>query len=139
MRPTLLLVGGTHGAGKTTLADILATRLNWTVVSRDRVRAGMAWTVGEQHHVAAGDLSKRAVSVCYEVVAVLLERGSSVIAESGFRRGMSEHDLRPFESVIEVPLDLDVPLLTVRTADGYEPGLDAIEAFAREVGAPGLD
>src|SRR5689334_22641982 len=48
--PTLVLIGGTHGAGKTTLADLLSARLGWPVLSRDRVRAGMAWTEGETRH-----------------------------------------------------------------------------------------
>jgi predicted kinase len=175
--PTLLLIGGTHGAGKTTLGDLLASRLNWVLVSRDRVRGGMAWTEGEEHHVPAGDLSQRAVTAFYKSVAALIAHGASVIAESGFRRGISEVDLLPFGSLaqmrlvqchvprpvaidrcrdrhgrefvgemlesrdeqrwarIEQPLDLSIPVLTVSTTDGYEPGLEAIEAFARAEGA----
>lgn len=104
MRPTLLLVGSTHGAGKTTLADILGARLSWVVVSRDRVRGGMASTQGEQQHVPTGDLSRRAVSAFYELITVLLARSSSVIAESGFRRGVSEADLRPLQSTAALRL-----------------------------------
>jgi len=102
VRPILLLIGGTHGAGKTTLADLLATRLNWTLISRDRVRAGMAWAEGEEHHAPAGDLSKRAVAAFYRAIEALLVEGVSVIAESGFRRGVSEPDLVPLAELSEI-------------------------------------
>lgn len=95
MLPTLVVVGGTHGAGKSTLASQLATRLGWMLVSRDLVRGGMAWTEAEVEHVAAGDLSKRAVSTFYEATELMLLRGGSVVIESAFRRGISESDLLP--------------------------------------------
>lgn len=95
VRPTLALVGGTHGAGKSTLAALLSPRLNWTLISRDLVRGGMARTEGEAEHVAAGDLSKRAVSVFYDTTCSLLTHGASLVVESAFRRGISETDLAP--------------------------------------------
>lgn len=41
-RPGLILVGGLPGTGKSTLADALAIRLGFTVLSSDRTRKGLA-------------------------------------------------------------------------------------------------
>jgi predicted kinase len=93
--PTLLLVGGTHGAGKTTLASLLSQTLSWPLLSRDHVRGGLAWTAGEHEQEPAGELSKLAVQTFFALMEDHVSRGVSLVAESAFRRGVSEDDLRP--------------------------------------------
>lgn len=104
MTPYLVLVGGTHGAGKTTLAAHLSSLLNWPLLSRDHIRGGLAWTADEQAIEPAGDLSKRAVAVFFEAIGSFLAARLSVVAESTFRRGLSEDDLRPFLATADVRL-----------------------------------
>lgn len=177
MLPTVVLIGGTHAAGKTTLADALSGSLEWPLISRDRVRAGLAWTAQEVEQEPAGDLSRSGVRLFFETVLAAATAGMSCIAESTFRRGLSEADLLPLLDIadvrllhcivprqtaiqraaardgrefvaamlesrdearwnrVEEPLDLPVPLLRINTADGWEPTLEEIVAFARGRGA----
>ena len=95
MRPSLVLIGGTHGAGKTTLAVLLSARLNWPLVSRDLVRGGAAWTACEVEHEPAGELSRQTVATFFQLIRVHLDAGISLVADSVFRRGVSERDLAP--------------------------------------------
>lgn len=94
-RPTLLLIGGTHGAGKSSLARLLGGELGWPVISRDEVRAGVAFSAGEVSPEPAGEVSRQAVTAYYSAIATLVSTGVSVIAESTFRQGVSEADLSP--------------------------------------------
>ena len=103
-RATVVFVSGTHGAGKSTLADLLGRSLGWPVVSRDRIRAGLAATEGEVEHEPAGPLSRRAVEVFYATVHDLARRGVSTIADTPLRQGISEDDLRPMLGDADVRL-----------------------------------
>jgi predicted kinase len=93
MKPTAVVIGGTHGAGKSTLGELLSQRLGWPLISRDRIRGGLAWTTGEPEHEAGGELSRRAVAVFFETLLGLTKASVSVVAESPFRRGLSEADM----------------------------------------------
>ena len=102
MKPTAVVIGGTHGAGKSTLGELLSQRLGWPLISRDRIRGGLAWTTGEPEHEAGGELSRRAVAVFFETLLGLTKASVSVVAESPFRRGLSEADIEPVVRVADV-------------------------------------
>jgi predicted kinase len=81
--PTLTIVAGRPGAGKSTLATALAKRIHCPLISRDAIKEGMVSTQGDKG-APGGTLAADAVATFFDVVALLLERGVSVVADAFF-------------------------------------------------------
>lgn len=86
-RPTLVLVTGAPGSGKTTLSAALSETLRLPWLSRDLVRTGLFFTLGgwsdQPEHVPSIQKSK---DVFFETIELLLGRGVSVVADYVLRR-----------------------------------------------------
>lgn len=101
-KPTVVLVSGAPGSGKTTLAAALAAELGWPQVHRDELYAGL---------MAGGSLSRdevvpHGVRLFWEVTAAYAAAGCSVIADATLYRDQSEADVRatlqPVSAVLNV-------------------------------------
>jgi predicted kinase len=83
-RPTLVLVTGPAGSGKTTLAYAVGTALGAPVVSRDAIKEGMV--AAEPGFVAATSdpLTLRTYGVFFANLDLLLRAEVSTVAEAAF-------------------------------------------------------
>ncbi|MGZ6372549.1 MAG: AAA family ATPase, partial [Candidatus Limnocylindria bacterium] len=94
--PTLVIVSGAPGSGKTTLAHHLAADLHLPLISKDELKEALADAIGVPPDVPASmQLGAVAYSVVYFVAQQLLEARAGLIIESNFRRGVSETELQP--------------------------------------------
>lgn len=94
--PTLVIVSGAPGSGKTTLARKLAADLSRPLISRDQLKEGLADAMGAPPDVPASkQLGARSIAMLYLVARQLLEAPVGLILESNFKRGESETELRP--------------------------------------------
>jgi predicted kinase len=94
--PTLVIVSGAPGSGKTTLAHRLAADLRLPLISKDELKEALADAIGVPPDVRASmQLGAVAYSVVYFVAQQLIEAGTGLIIESNFRRGVSETELQP--------------------------------------------
>ena len=73
---TLALIGGAPGAGKSTTARVVASRLGWPLLSKDEVKAALSHTRG----TPATDSTE----VFYALVGRFLAAGVSLVADHTF-------------------------------------------------------
>jgi predicted kinase len=103
--PALIIVTGRPGAGKTTLAHALARAVRCPAVSRDEIKEGLVRTIGAEAGPSA-DLQREATDVFFEVLALLLRRGISVVAEAAFQHAVWAPRLEPLRAMARVRLIL---------------------------------
>jgi predicted kinase len=93
--PTLIVVSGPAGSGKTTLAHAIASAVGCPAICRDEIKEGMA-------HASRGDatpfvahtgdeLTVRTLPVFFGVLEILLRTGVTTVAEAAFQ----DHVWRP--------------------------------------------
>lgn len=110
-KPPLVLVGGSPGSGKTTLATALADHLALPLLRKDTIKerlhdalreAGSPEAVRERH--ASKRLGWAAIRLLYAQAGDLLTAGCGCIVESNFNRGISERDLAPLLAMSDARL-----------------------------------
>jgi predicted kinase len=100
--PTLVVISGPAGSGKTTLAHRLATAVACPAIIRDEIKEGMAHTAGNYQPEVADELALRASSAFFEVLRFLIERGVSVVAEAAFQDHVWTPNLAPLAILAEI-------------------------------------
>lgn len=100
-RPTLIVVAGAPGAGKTTLAHALARAVRCPMVSRDEVKEGLVCTTRDAGEPGA-DLQRRATDAFFDTLALLLARGVTVVAEAAFQHKVWAPRLEPLHALARV-------------------------------------
>jgi predicted kinase len=95
-QPTLVIISGAPGSGKTTLAHLLAIDLRLPLLSKDELKEALADAMGVPPDVPASmRLGAGAYAMLYVVAQQVLEARTGLIIESNFRRDVSEMELRP--------------------------------------------
>ena len=89
--PTLVVVGGPAGAGKTTLAHLLARAVGCPAICRDEIKEGMAHASPGFAPAPGDELTMRTLPVFFGVVELLLRAGVTTVADAAFQ----DHVWRP--------------------------------------------
>jgi predicted kinase len=93
--PTLIVVSGRPGSGKTTLAQELARVLGCPVISRDAIKEGMAHATPGYVPVPRDALTVRTYAVFFDAIGLLVGAGVTVIAEAAFQDRVWRPGLEP--------------------------------------------
>jgi predicted kinase len=94
--PTLVVVSGPPGSGKTTLAHEIARALPCPAICRDEIKEGMVHAQGPGFRGGHSDpLTQRTLPLFFEVVRVLVEAGVTVVAEAAFQAPRWVPELEP--------------------------------------------
>ena len=83
--PTLVLVSGVPGSGKTTLAEELGRRVPVPVLCKDAIKEGISLTEGASA-TFGGPIAQRSFSSLFASANVLVDAGCSLIVEAAFHR-----------------------------------------------------
>lgn len=92
--PTVVIVSGPPGTGKTYLARQLATRLTLPWYSRDAIKESLFDTLGWSDRQRSKELGAASVAVLFSLLSDTLDAGTSCLTESNFRRTRSSSDFR---------------------------------------------
>lgn len=101
-KPPLILVGGSPGSGKTTLAAALASRLALPLLRKDAIKETLYDALREAgspeatpDRAASKRIGWAAIRLLYSQAHDLLIAGFGCMVESNFYHGVSERDLAP--------------------------------------------
>jgi predicted kinase len=104
--PTLVIVSGPMGSGKTTLAHAIASAVGCPAICRDEIKEGMLHATGgdaASFVPAPGDeLTVRTLPVFFDVLEVLLRAGVSTVAEAAFQDHVWRPRLAPLLSLAQL-------------------------------------
>ena len=100
--PTLILVTGPGGAGKTTLAQRLAQRIGCPLVSRDAIKEGMVAASPGFVPGPSDPLTMRTYDLFFDVIRLLLAGGVTHVAEAAFQHELWMRPLQPIRSLAVV-------------------------------------
>jgi predicted kinase len=101
--PTLVVVSGPMGSGKTTLAHRIAQAAGCPAICRDEIKEGMVHATPGFGAAAPGDeLTTRTLPVFFAVLELLLKAGVSTVAEAAFQDHVWRPRLEPLRGLARI-------------------------------------
>ncbi|GIF48480.1 putative kinase [Asanoa ferruginea] len=100
--PTLVVVSGPPGSGKTTLAHAIGRAVGCPVVSRDEIKEGMAHATPGFVAAPSDPLTMRTLPVFFDLLRLLLSAGVTTVAEAAFQDRLWRPGLEPLRPLAQL-------------------------------------
>jgi predicted kinase len=111
--PTLVVVSGPMGSGKTTLAHAIARAVGCPAICRDEIKEGMVHATSGFVAAPGDPLTARTLPVFFGVLELLVRAGVTTVAEAAFQDHVWRPGLEPLLGlarlrVVHCVVDADV-------------------------------
>jgi predicted kinase len=100
--PTLVVVSGPGGSGKTTLAHVVAGAIGCPAVCRDEIKEGMVHATPGFVPSPGDPLTQRTVTTFFGVIELLLRAGATLVAEAAFQSPLWRSGLDPLADLADI-------------------------------------
>jgi predicted kinase len=97
--PTLIIVSGPGGSGKTTLAHRLAAALGCPALCRDEIKEGMVASNPGFVPATSDQLTERTYDLFFEAIALFLRAEVTLVAEAAFQHPLWWRGLEPLTAL----------------------------------------
>jgi predicted kinase len=99
--PSLIVVTGGPGSGKTTLAHALARAVRCPAICRDEIKEGLVNTTGQRGD-GGDDIARHVYDAFFDTVNLLLARRVTLVAEAAFQHRVWSPKLEPLCDVARI-------------------------------------
>ncbi|MFF0265140.1 AAA family ATPase [Kribbella sp. NPDC004536] len=125
-KPMLVVVSGPPGTGKTTLAHRIATAIGCPAICRDEIKEGMAHATPDFVPGPGDPLTMRTLSTFFDVIGLLVGRGTTVVAEAAFQDRLWTPGLSPLLGradlrIVHCTTSAEVALERITARSGADP------------------
>jgi predicted kinase len=101
-RPTLVVVSGPAGSGKTTLARALAAAIGCPAICRDEIKEGMAHAHPGFAPGPGDELTMRTLPVFFSIIELLVRAGATTVADAAFQDPAWRRGLEPLRDIADL-------------------------------------
>jgi predicted kinase len=102
--PTVIVVTGPPGSGKTTLAHKLSKEIGCPAICRDEIKAGYVLTQNKSHDELGEDVNAKITNMFFDIVNAYLRYGVTVVIEAAFQHKVWAPRLYEMRNVAKVEL-----------------------------------
>jgi predicted kinase len=103
-RPTLILVTGPPGSGKTTLAHQVAAAVGCPAICRDEIKEGMVAASPGFVPEVDDPLTRRTYGLFFDLLRLLLAAEVTTVAEAAFQHRLWQQGLQPLAGLADLRL-----------------------------------
>jgi predicted kinase len=117
--PTLVIVSGPAGSGKTTLAHRLAAKIGCPALCRDEIKEGMVAATPGFVPGPSDPLTVRSYGLFFTAIRLFLEHGVTHVAEAAFQHANWERGLEPLRPLADLRIvrcQVALPIAQARAA-----------------------